>query len=92
MAKLIKLIETDELRGLGTTADPFRAVTQYWTADGSLVTESDPYVRTVLTDALRSLEDIERAFPGQVGFVTRQDHIAKIKAVLARDGVRGDMV
>lgn len=43
-AKIIKVIVTDlELRGKGTPEEPYRRVTQYWSLDGKLLCESDPF-------------------------------------------------
>lgn len=40
--KVIEVIETRSLRGLGVEGDPAREVTQYWSFDGKLLAESDP--------------------------------------------------
>ena len=44
MAKLITLIETHILGGMGTTESPYCLCTQLWLADGSstLIAEYDP--------------------------------------------------
>lgn len=36
-AKIITVIKTKSLCGLGTKEDPVRIVTQYWTLDGHLI-------------------------------------------------------
>lgn len=41
-AKIIKVIETQSLRGSGTDADKSRMVTQYWSLKGKLLAENDP--------------------------------------------------
>ena len=41
-AKVIQVIETQSLRGVGTQEDICRCVTQYWDFDGNLLAESDP--------------------------------------------------
>ena len=41
-AKVIKVIETQSLRGSGTKEDNCRVVTQYWDFDGNLLAENDP--------------------------------------------------
>lgn len=41
-AKVISVIKTTSTRGKGTSADPGRIVTQYWTFDGKLLFELDP--------------------------------------------------
>ena len=40
-AKVIKVIETKAMRGLGTEKDPARVVTQYWDFDGNFLAEMD---------------------------------------------------
>lgn len=42
MARLIEVIETWEMRGIGTHADPCRQVRQLWSKDGVLEVEFDP--------------------------------------------------
>ena len=39
--KVIQVIETKTLRGIGTDNDPARIVTQLWSFDGELLAESD---------------------------------------------------
>lgn len=41
-ARVIQVIETKSLRGVGTEEDPCRLVTQYWNFDGDLLAENDP--------------------------------------------------
>ena len=41
-AKVIQVIETRALRGLGTEEDLLREVVQYWDFDGILLAEYDP--------------------------------------------------
>lgn len=41
-AKVIQVIETRALRGLGTEDDMCREVRQYWDFDGKLLAENDP--------------------------------------------------
>ncbi len=40
-AKVIQVIETKSLKGIGTKEDPARIVTQYWDFNGKLLAESD---------------------------------------------------
>ena len=40
-AKVIQVIETKALRGLGTEKDPAREVIQYWDLEGNFLAESD---------------------------------------------------
>lgn len=40
-AKVIQVIETKSLRGLGTEKDPVRDVTQYWDLEGNFLAEMD---------------------------------------------------
>lgn len=41
-AKIILIIETRSLRGIGTEEDPCRCVSQYWSLNGDLLAENDP--------------------------------------------------
>lgn len=41
-AKIRKVIETKAVRGLGTGANPYRTVTQYWSMNGLFLAEYDP--------------------------------------------------
>ena len=40
-ARVIQVIETRAKRGLGTTEDPTREITQYWGLDGEFLAEMD---------------------------------------------------
>ena len=40
-ARVIQVIETKADRGLGTSQDPVREVTQYWDLDGNFLAEMD---------------------------------------------------
>ncbi len=40
-AKVVQLIKTTSTRGDGTSANPSRYVTKYWTLDGKLLFEID---------------------------------------------------
>jgi len=43
-AKVITVIRTNLLvRGKGEEKDPIRIITQYWTLDGHLLVEDDPW-------------------------------------------------
>ena len=42
-AKVIQVIETRSNRGKGTMDDVSRQVVQYWSMDGKLLAERDPY-------------------------------------------------
>lgn len=54
--KNIALIETTlTRRGEGTFLSPIRVITQYWTQDGTLVIESDPFVKTVTPEKVLKL-------------------------------------
>jgi hypothetical protein len=55
MAKLVELIETDDLRGVGIPSDPCRRVQQWFTKDGTLVVESDPHAYVAAQDLLRRI-------------------------------------
>lgn len=41
-AKVIQVIVTEAMKGLGTEEDLCRTVTQYWDLDGKLLAEHDP--------------------------------------------------
>lgn len=43
-AKVIQVIETIALKGSGTEDDPARAVKQFWSFDGDLIAENDPFI------------------------------------------------
>ena len=40
-AKVIQVIETKSIRGLGTEKDPVRTITQYWDLEGEFLAEKD---------------------------------------------------
>jgi len=40
-AKVIEVIETKSVRGVGSKEDMCRIVTQYWNLDGDLLAEND---------------------------------------------------
>ncbi len=42
-ARLIQVIEVDELRGKGVTDDPARRVTVYYSTDGAFLSERDEW-------------------------------------------------
>ena len=60
-ARVIQVIETTlTKRGTGNTRrDPIRVVTQYWSLDGILLVESDPFSGAVLREDY--VEDVARA-------------------------------
>lgn len=41
-ARMIEVIEILEVRGQGTTSDPARVVTTYWSKEGKKLAERDP--------------------------------------------------
>lgn len=54
-ARVIRVIETSLFRkGKGTEDDPDRIVKQYWSFDGELLCETDPYLRERVKDIERS--------------------------------------
>ena len=53
-AKVIQVIVTESLRGVGTRDDLSRLVTQYWDFDGNLLAEHDP-VNEILEDEQPSI-------------------------------------
>ena len=44
-ARVIQVIETKSMRGLGENDDPVRIVTQYWDFGGTLLAEHDPCIK-----------------------------------------------
>ena len=40
-ARVIQVIETKSIRGIGTESDPVRVVTQYWDFEGNFLAEMD---------------------------------------------------
>ena len=42
-ARVISVIETKALRGLGAEEDPVRQVIQYWSMEGKLLAERDDF-------------------------------------------------
>ena len=59
-AKIIQVIETKALRGMGTEKDPVRDVTQYWDLDGNFLAEMDVMhcIPTIEYDAKAAKESI----------------------------------
>ena len=51
-AKVVRVIETTGVSGDGTTRDPVRTTKAYWTLDGELLFQIDPYL--VATDRASS--------------------------------------
>ncbi|MBQ8435309.1 MAG: carboxypeptidase [Oscillospiraceae bacterium] len=49
-ARIIAVIRTTALRGLGTENDPVREVIQYWDLDGNLLAEKDPVARETILE------------------------------------------
>ncbi|MBR2503296.1 MAG: carboxypeptidase [Oscillospiraceae bacterium] len=41
-AKIIPVIVTESLRGMGTEYDTVRTVKQYWSLEGEMLAENDP--------------------------------------------------
>lgn len=48
-AKLVYLIETTETHGDGTVSDPVRTAKSYWTLDGELLFQKDPYFGEIVS-------------------------------------------
>lgn len=53
-ARVISVIETKAIRGLGVEEDPVRQVIQYWSMEGKLLAEKDEF-RTCLYCDLRKV-------------------------------------
>lgn len=43
MAKVIQVIDTTKRRGKGIDGDPMRIIQQYWSLEGKLLAEVDPF-------------------------------------------------
>lgn len=43
-AKVIQVVETISIRGNGSDTDPVRAVKQFWSFEGELLAENDPFI------------------------------------------------
>ena len=57
-AKVIQVIETKAMRGLGTEKDPVREVTQYWDLDGTFLAELDTeLLLTQINEELNAIKD-----------------------------------
>ena len=48
-ARVIQVIETVSIRGIGTDEDICRQVKQYWDFDGKLLAENDPCITESVT-------------------------------------------
>lgn len=46
-ARIIQVIETKSIRGIGSEEDLCREVTQYWDMEGNLLAENDPTIKNV---------------------------------------------
>ena len=70
-AKLVELIETDELRGTGKDGDVFRRVQQWWTKAGELAVERDEWQeessRTEMLNRRLEAEGIAAILDDQLG-------------------------
>ena len=55
MARLIQVIETDCLRGKGLAGDPCRHVKQFFSVDGKLLAEVDPWKKYQHEDETKRL-------------------------------------
>ncbi len=57
-ASVVPVIKTVSLVGRGTNEDPCRSVTRYWSVDGKLLAENDPYTE-VIDSASSTVSDME---------------------------------
>ena len=55
-AKVIRVIKTKSTRGNGTSANPSRVITQYWSLAGELLFEEDPIKSGKTADFNEGLE------------------------------------
>ncbi len=51
-AKLIQVIVTESIAGLGVEGDPVRTIKQYWSEEGELLAVNDPLVQSPLLPLL----------------------------------------
>lgn len=49
--EVIQVIRVCATRGEGIEGDPIRGVTQFWSFDGELLAENDPFAPTTPTEA-----------------------------------------
>lgn len=49
-AKVIQVIQTKSIIGLGTIKDPVRTIYQYWDFEGELLAYKDTYVKSDLQE------------------------------------------
>lgn len=56
-ARVISVIETKAVRGRGTSDDPVREVTEYWSLDGEKLAERDDYLRSMLSASSNASSD-----------------------------------
>lgn len=50
-AKLIRVIQTESIRGAGTEKDPVRTIIQYWSLQGQLLAAVDTYLDKIKSSA-----------------------------------------
>lgn len=60
MAKLVTLIESEQIRGRGVNEDPRRTVKQWFTPDGELIAENDPWLEEAKIEAARQRKQGEQ--------------------------------
>lgn len=63
MPKVIQVIETEKVLGLGTEQDPYRGIRQYWTLDGKwLANSADPNLSRIYSVPLpeKDLKDAKQ--------------------------------
>lgn len=46
-ARVIEVIETKSARGCGSSEQPSRIITEYWSLEGEKLAERDPYFRSM---------------------------------------------
>ena len=56
-AKVIQVIETKSARGSGTTEQPARIVTEYWSLEGEKLAEHDPYFAQMASASSKASSD-----------------------------------
>lgn len=65
-AKVIPVIKTTSTRGDGTSANPSRVITQYWSLAGEMLFEKDPINSEDIT-----LEDFRESLKKKSGYIIK---------------------
>ncbi len=73
--RLIQVIEVSlERRGKGTAEDPVRRVRQYYSTDGVLLAEHDPFLAEQKSLGPNAIDQIKRVINDATIDLSRRDH------------------